>query len=186
MKVLLSHEQGVLEHCRTLLGECSDPWIDDEQTLLHRAVQTYGAGFHEAAMALAVAVGEPLALWASEPRVKFFESEDERAAWEQARQGKKYALAKLELSEARQEGKIEQLDVVRRALIAPIPKFFTPFHGRPSEPLPDTASRHATVHRPTVQHLSKVNALLSLMLCVSILRDMQDWCEEVRMQDSPY
>src|SRR3954453_2045588 len=109
INVLLSYEQSVLQQCQALLWECSDPWIDDEQTLLDRALQAYGAGFHEAAMALAVAVGEPLAIWASEPRVKSFDSADDKAAWEQARKGRKYAWAELELGEPQHGGKREQL-----------------------------------------------------------------------------
>jgi hypothetical protein len=184
--VLMGHEPAVLSQCHELLKECGDPWVEDERTLISRALSAYEAGFHEAAMALAVAVGEPLALWASEPRVKSFDSEEARAAWEAEKKNNKYGLAKLEIGAVKPGDKLRPLEVLRHALIGPIPKFFKPFHAKPGEPIPDTVSRHATVHKPTVQHLSKANALLALMLCVSILREMQDWAEEVRQEEAFY
>lgn len=186
VSVLMAHETAVLSHCHERLQECRDPWVQEERTLIGRALAAYEAGFHEGAMALAVAVGEPLALWASEPRVKVFDSEEDRAAWEAEKKKNKYGLAKLEIGAVKAGDKLRRLEVLRHALIGPIPKFFTPFHARPGEPIPDTVSRHATVHKPTVQHLSKANALLALMLCVSILREMQDWADEVRQEEAFY
>ncbi len=136
-------------------------------------------------MALAVTVGEPLALWASEPRVHFFESKTAMEAWEKRKVSHKYNLAQQELAAVATEPKIGPYQVLRQALIAPIPKFFTPFRGEPGEPLPRTVSRHATVHKPMVGHFSVENALLSLMLVTSILRDEQEWCIEVRLTDAP-
>jgi len=182
--VLREHEADVLTQCHALLDECHDVWVEDERTLVNRAIAAYEAGFHEAAMALAVAVGEPLALWASVPRVKVFESEQERVEWELTKKSSRYGLAKLEIGAVKPGEKLRRFDVLRHALIGPIPKFFTPYHGRPGEMIPDTVSRHATAHNPTVKHLSPENALLALMLCVSILREMQDWAEEVRREEA--
>ena len=183
MSVLMANEAEVVDHCRLILEECSDPWVSGERTLIGRSLDAYLAGFHEAAMALAVAVGEPLAQWASVPRVQRFESEEDEQAWEKNREKKKYVLAKEELAAAGPDLS-ESVKVQRYALIAPIPKFYTPFRGRPGEKIPDTLSRHATVHQPTIEHLSRENALLAVMLCVSLLRQQQDWSEEVRDYDS--
>lgn len=177
--VLIANEAEVVAQCRLILDECSDPWISEECTLIGRSLDAYLAGFHEAAMALAVAVGEPLAQWASVPRVQRFESDEEEEAWEANRQKRKYKLARDELAAAGSD-KFKSTKVQRYALIAPIPKFYTPYHGEPDEKIPDTLSRHATVHQPTIEHLSKENALLAVMLCVSLLRQQQDWAEEVR------
>lgn len=182
--VLRRYETDILAHCRELLRECDDEWISDEQTLLGRALKAYEAGHHEAAMALAVAVGEPLALWASVPRVTMFDSEAAKEAWEKTRKKEKYRLATMELAAVGPGQKLRRFDVLRHALIAPIPKFFTPFYAKPGEAIPDTLSRHATVHQPTVRHLTVDNALVSIMLGTSILRDEQAWCEEVRMDDA--
>jgi hypothetical protein len=132
---------------------------------------------------LPVAVGEPLALWASVPRVQMFESDQAEQEWEANREKRKYRLAKLEL-EAAGPGPPRAVKAHRKALIAPIPRFFTPFHGKQDEKIPDTVSRHATVHQPTVEHLSRKNALLALILCVSLLRQQQDWAEEIRNYDA--
>jgi hypothetical protein len=182
--VLIAHEREVLEQCTEALQECRDEWVADERFLVSRAIEAFGAGHHEAAMALAVAVGEPLALWASEPRVRVFESREERDAWpKKKRQIGKYRLADAEFTALGDPASMLALDVLRAALIAPVARFFTPFWANPGEPLPNTVSRHAVVHQPTPEHFSRLNALLAVMLCTSILRDQQAWCEEVRMED---
>jgi hypothetical protein len=179
-----SRSYAVLAHCGELLGICADEWLRDDQVLLLRAIDALKAGHHEAAMALAVAVGESLGLWASVPRVQSFESEAEKRSWDSVRKSHKYSLAKIELAAVGSAHKLKRYEVLRHALIAPIPKFFTPFHARPGEVVPDTVSRHATVHQPTVAHLTADNALVATMLGTSILRDQQSWCDEVRMDEA--
>ena len=145
MGVLMASEAEVVAQCRLLLGECSDPWVSEKRALIGRSLDTYLAGFHEAAMALAVAVGDPLALWASVPRVQSFETDQAAMEWEAKREKRKYLLAKDELIAAGPNTP-RSVKVQRYALIAPIPRFFTPYHGKQDEKTPDTLSRHATVH----------------------------------------
>jgi hypothetical protein len=183
LSVVRSYEAAVLEQCRALLHRCRDPWIRDEAVLLGRAIDAFEAGHHEAAMTLAVALGEPLALWASEPRVQFFDSEAERVAWEVTLKKDKYSLAKLELSAVAPGQKLKRLEVLRHALIGPVPKFFTPYYPNQGQPVPNTVSRRATVHQPSIAHLSRDNALLAIMLSISILREQQSWSEEVRADE---
>ncbi len=113
---------GLLEGARRVPR---DPWLDDDVTLARKAIAAYRDGHHEAAMALAVSVGEPLATWASKGRVRSFDSKADRDAWEKDRKNfkKKYHWAKDELG-------IVGLDVSRlvfkqQVLMAPIPRFFT-------------------------------------------------------------
>ncbi len=181
------HEAEVVVACHGLLMECDDPWVADDHALISRALAAYEASFYEAAMALAVAVGEPLALWASEPRVQSFDSEAEKSEWE-ARKKKagRYGVAKLELGAVNPGDKLSRVEILRHALIGPIDKFFTPFHAKAGERIPPTVSRHATVHKPTVAHMTQPNALVALMLDVSILRQQQEWAEEVRMDEAFY
>jgi hypothetical protein len=180
---LTKHTDEILKDCRTRIGQSNDELAADESTLVRRALDAFEAGYHEAAMALAVAVGESLALWASEPRVHFFDSREEMIAWDELRKKEKYNLAKLELAAVSPAQPTNPHEVLRHALIGPIPRFFTPFWGREGEAMPATTSRHATVHKPTVRHLSTENALLAIMLATSILRESQAWCEEVRIMD---
>lgn len=161
LELLLSHRDTVFDQCRTLVRQCSDAWIKDQRALVDRALDAFAEEHHEAAMALAVAVGEPLAVWASEPRVRVFDSKADMDGWEKKRRGK-YCLAKAELAAVAPTAKLRRFEVLRHALIGPIPKFFTPFHGEPGELIPDTVSRHATVHKPTVAHFSVENALLTI------------------------
>ena len=184
VRTLIAHESEVVAQCRERVGESGDEWIVDAAMLLGKALDAFEAGHYEAAMALAVAIGEPLAIWASEPRVHVFATKAEAEEWDEKRVKKKYQLAKLELATIAPSESMERHKVLRRALIGPIPKFFEPFYGRKGERIPDTVSRHVTVHRPTVEHLSRSNALLAIMFSTSILRDQQAWCEEVRISDA--
>jgi hypothetical protein len=175
--ILWTHVADVIAHCGELLTECRDPSIRGERRLVGRAVEAFKAGHYEAAMALSVLVGETLAFLASYRR-QAFESEAAMQVWEQQLTNSKYRLARLELDVTTPSQAVERIQVVRRALIAPIPKFFTPFYGHPGEAIPDMVSRHATVHKPTVEHLTPQNALLAIMLCTSLLRDEESRCEE--------
>jgi hypothetical protein len=183
MTVLRAHAADILVQCGSLVTECRDGWLGDDPLLVRRAIDAFKAGHHEAAMALAVAVGESLARWASEERVYMFASEADKRTWErerkEAREDKsKYTLAKWELAAVGTRQDLDRVEVLRHALIGPVPKFFAPYRGMPGEEIPDTASRHATVHHPTAAHLTPENALLAIMLCISILREQQAWCEE--------
>jgi hypothetical protein len=71
----------------------------------------------------------------------------------------------------------------RKVLIAPIHRFFTGWYPDRGQKPPDGLSRHVVAHQPTQQHFSPENALLSLMLVTSLLREEQAWAEEVRRQD---
>jgi hypothetical protein len=180
-QILRAHSDEILDQCHERLAECTDPWVAGPHSLLSRSAEALQAGHHEAAMALAVSVGEPLARWASVPRVHVFLSQEEADAWVNERR-KHYKLAELELADLVSRGKeLARWDVQRVALISPIPKFFTDF--TPGEPHPESLSRHVVAHDPTPEHMSPHNALVALMLTTSILRQQQEWSIEVRMQD---
>lgn len=178
MGVLLSHEDEVLDQCESLLRSCSDPEIDDALPLARGALRAYRAGHHEAAMSLAVNVAEGLALWASRRPDFIYESRqtDETAESQVGR----YGLADFKLKMLNSEEHRSRFDVVHEALLAPVPSFFAEYRMENGDPIPDTASRHATVHQPTCDHLSPANALLSLMLCASLLRHQQWVLDEHR------
>jgi hypothetical protein len=82
---LNDHKAEVAADIRALLSECRDPWVQDDQFLLVRALDAFEAGHHEAAMALGVSIAEPLAAWASTPRVISFDSNADMEIWEKAR-----------------------------------------------------------------------------------------------------
>ncbi len=181
--VLVTHQDEVLADCDALLAECRDRELQESRTLVGRALEALRAGHHEAAMALAVAVTESLAFWVAEIRATLFDSRDEPDAHDAQLGGRgnprsRYRLAEELLEQMDSDERERRFDVMRRALLAPIPRFFTKFHPDEGDPVPETVSRHATVHRPTVEHLSPANALLSVMLCTSYLREQQQWIED--------
>jgi hypothetical protein len=184
LAVIRSHIAEIIFQCDQLLSECRDNWFGDDRFLVGRAIEALKAGHHEAAMALTVSVGEELALWASVPHVLTFDCEEERDAWARMHGRNRYRLAETELAAVGTERELKRVEILRHALIAPIPKFFTPFYARPQEAIPTAVSRHATVHKPTIKHLNPDNAIIAIMLCVSILREQQAWCESVRDQEA--
>ena len=179
MDVLGAHEASVLELCATLIEESDDPAIRDTQTLTRCALRAFADGHHEAAMALAVAVCERLAIDAAEREVRLFASAERQADYDKAAKSKqskyKTAARSLDYFDPQEDGRSYLM--YGRALLSPVPKFFTPYYPDQGDPIPETTSRHAAVHNPTVEHLSKENALIALMLCTSLLRDLQSWRE---------
>jgi hypothetical protein len=61
-------------------------------------------------------------------------------------------------------------------------QFFEPLYDVHGDTIPTTTSRHATAHKPTAAHLSRANTRIAMMLCVSILRDMQEWIREIDVE----
>ena len=176
-QVLLRYESQVVADCFAAVAECDDPWISSDQFLVRRAAETYKAGYFEAAMALAVAVGEPLAIWGSKRRVHAFSSRDDSDDFNYLRKRRedldpdriqavkrrlqdrgldigeeikrygKYNLAETEL----QGGSVGfgfPPEPWREALITPIKHFFKTYQTDKGDAIPALASRHATVHQP--------------------------------------
>src|ERR1035441_3832733 len=179
VQVLEQHENEVLDDCDHLLDGCSDPEFATRMPLAHATIRAYAQGHYEAAMALAVSLGEPLAAWASTPRVTGFDSNASVNGW-QTKRAKigRYKWAESELKTLGSDVSANQF--LWQILIAPIPRFFTSWDPDWGVPAPEALSRHVVAHQPTVEHFTKSNALISLMLMASILADQQDWSEEVR------
>jgi hypothetical protein len=185
LTVLCNKQEKVLNHCKTLLTECTDQWISGERYLVDCSLSALLDGHHEAALALAVSIGEPMAVWASEPRVKAFNSEEDAEAWNKLRKKLgKYRWAKHEIENEPLESR--RVDLIHRALIAPIPSFFRPFRLENGDEIPKQLSRHAVVHTAKKEQFSLENAILGLMLVSSILYQMQLWCNEVRSMEMEY
>ncbi len=175
---LLSHEEEIMSHCRSVLDECSDDSLGDDRYLLIRACDTFGAGFHEAAIALGVAVAERHAVWTSMIRAGVLASlgaatfDEIQKNLRRMHKEDRYRLAKKEL----ESGTLSQeFDVPRQALIAPLPVFFTPFRPDRGDTVPGVLSRHAVAHRPTIEHFSRENAIMAMMLATSLLKEREEY-----------
>lgn len=100
--VLQDYRHEVLHDCLGTLAQCDDPWLADHRTLASAALAAYQDAHTEAAMALAVSIAETLAIWASTPRVRGFESEADKDAWEKRRKNtSEYRWAETELATVR-------------------------------------------------------------------------------------
>jgi hypothetical protein len=134
MSVLLARKQEIVDQCKMIILNSDDPWVADERALIEKAVAAYEDGHLEAATALAVSIGESLAIWASTPRVKWFKSKAEREDWNNRRKEytKKYTWAADELSIANDELSPDKI------LMAPIPRFFTSWNPTKGQKPPDT------------------------------------------------
>ncbi|WP_067504383.1 hypothetical protein [Actinoplanes sp. TFC3] len=190
--VLLAHEGAIVDDCVEALYACVHPWLADEAALAHRALSAYKDGHYEAAMALAIALGEPLAKWWSVPQLPdSFDTEEHRqalqATFDAEKDAAKAAGRKLHSTYQLARALLDKpgIDPSRLAfrwqiVAAPIPKFFTPWRDGKDLP-PDDLSRHVIAHRPTVVHMNRRNALVAQMLVTSLLREWQHWAE--RLQD---
>lgn len=185
LHTLVSHRGEVLEDCRRVLDECTHEWLASDTRLAKEALRAVVDGYGAAGMALAVCVSEPLALWASTPRILSFEGNEERGIWERSRpKGKKYQWAVLERKAAGED--FSRPEHFRyQVLIAPIPRFFTSWYPNQGAPLPEHLSRHVVAHQPSLDHFTSENALLAIMLVTSLLREQQDWAGEVKVWDNP-
>lgn len=183
LAVLTAHRNEIITDCQVLLDECVANELTDTVALASRAVDATKNGHPEAGMALAVALAEPLAVWASRPRVTGFDSKKEQEDWEKLRnrRGAKYKHAQIEIDRL-EPGDVGPWSFCYQVLIAPLPRFFTSYYPE-NGALPAGLSRHAVAHQPTLSHFSETNTLLSLMLVTSILRQMQQWIEEVGPDD---
>lgn len=172
--VLLQERAAILDACVAVVDECTAFELAATRTLVSKSIAALRDNHNEAGMALAVSVGEGLAHWAVEPRVRVFDSRDEaikcQTKWDKTKKSQRIGLVQVSAHE------VEPEDFIHQVLIAPISHFFTPFV--PGDPKPSVLSRHVVAHDPTPDHMTPVNALKSVMLATGILRSQQDWIVE--------
>jgi hypothetical protein len=186
--VLLEERAVILDACAAAIGECDEPEISDSRFFVGKAIASLRDGHDEAAMALAVSVGDGLAHWAvevSSPR--WFESRDEAkqwdAYWKKTEKYGKSSRIKRVTMEAEKRG-FGWWNFRQQVLIAPIPHFFKGFE--PGVPKPRHVSRHVVAHEPTRDHMTPVNAIKSVMLVTGIIRSQQDWITDTREFEDVY
>jgi hypothetical protein len=201
-EVLLAREPDVVDDCEQALEVCRHPSLADEATLARRAVAAFRAGHHEAAMALAVSLGEPLAKWWSVRDLPDTFDDDRqqaldtmvaagRARWSQLTKAQRvaapddqrltstYQAARYQLAQPGTDP--YRVEFRWEIVAAPIPKFFHPWQAGKEAP-PTDLSRHVIAHQPTVAHLSRRNALVAQMFVVSLLRERQHWADQIQSE----
>lgn len=155
VQILLAHQEEVLEDCDAVLDDMAAittaPARPGDLMLARQAVQALRQGLEAAAQALAAAVLESTitAQVTSSTKVK-----------DRVRFDEDSELVELRL----------------RVALAPLEPYFRSFTPgqTPEDRRPLGPNRHLTVHSATPEHLSPANALVSVMLLVSVLRALQD------------
>jgi hypothetical protein len=178
--VLLEERPTILAACAATIDDCTASEIADSRMLVSKAVAAVRAGYDEAGMALAVSVGEVLAHWAVEPRVKAFVSRREQDEWRAQWESKRSPYRRVDLV-AIPANDVEPWVFIHQVLIAPIGHFFAEF--RRGDAKPTIMSRHVVAHSPSPDHMTPLNALKAVMLVAGILRTQQEWIIDVSDQD---
>jgi hypothetical protein len=182
VQLLEKYDGEILEDCNAALEECNDPWISSDRTLASKALKAYQNGHFEAAMALAVSLAEPLAVWVSTERSMPFDADDIKQVRTESKSlyGKSKYLWADKKWFASQGFDVSKLKFKERVLAAPVPSFFAEFHVDAGLPPLRNLSRHVVAHLPTVDHFTRHNSRLALMLVCSILREQESYCAELR------
>lgn len=153
VQVLLAHEAELAEDAAATLAEIQHESLVGQTPLAQDALRAWAGGHPAAAQALAVAVIET-------------------AVTRLYAQGRKYekvaAAVKIDLD----DDAIATIRVV--AALAPIARFYTPWWPNFPTPPPEALSRHVSVHRADVTHYTRANALIAVLLMVSVLRALQE------------
>ena len=185
VQILEDRDEEILEDCAAALAECRDPWLGSDYVLAGRAMEAYRAGHTEAAMALAVSLAEPLAVWISTERTMPFDAKEMRQARKEAVSlygRSKYLWADKKWF-AGQGLDMTALTFKERVLAGPVPSFFAEFKMDSGKLPLANLSRHVVAHQPTVEHFTRHNARLALMLVCSILREQQSYCAELHAME---
>jgi hypothetical protein len=150
IEVLLGRVDDLVEDCRVVLGEVTSPDLTERTALTGRVIDALADGHFEAAQALAVNIAESLIY-------------EEFGSYARAVDVTRFAPESVALWELR-----------LRAAIAPIGAFYVPYHRADAVPVPVAVSRHATVHRPGKQTLSKAHAVVVTLFLTSLLRAVDE------------
>ncbi len=156
IEILNSHSADILGDCTECLDACSASELADAAAMAKRALDACGAGHYEAGQALAVVVAERII-------TDHLAGGPGRGSYERAKE------------EAEFSGDIMLAELRRTVAVAPVVRFYARWFPWDGEPPPPELSRHVSVHHADSQQYSRSNALLALMLLVSLLREFSEW-----------
>lgn len=151
VKILLARQDEVMEDCRSVVAEVTDPDLALRVPQALEAVEALQAGFPQAAQTLAVAVSESLLT-------------------EYVANGRSYKVLAADVAVDTDELTI--VEVRSTFALLPVHRFYTPWWPDSGVPAPGELSRHVPVHHARAEHLTPENALIAIMLLSSLLRDL--------------
>ncbi|MBT3078445.1 MULTISPECIES: hypothetical protein [Streptomyces] len=67
-----------------------------------------------------------------------------------------------------------------QTVLSPLFPLYAQYWAHKGHEVPERLSRHALVHSISLGHLSKGHAIVAIMLMISLLRELQERCDEVR------
>jgi hypothetical protein len=154
----MSRVQALVAHGPLLMGDCRDVLADvvtgslaGQVPLALKAVDAFESGHPEAAQALAVVVTETAVAAAISGKYEVV---------------KKRVLFDPDL--------VPYTQLRLRAALAPIGPFYTTWYANSGKPVPDSLSRHVTVHQASSQHYTIGNSIVAILLATSVLRALQE------------
>jgi hypothetical protein len=156
LRILGAHDAEIISDCDVCLADCSAPELSEEAALTQRVLDAYTAGLYEPAQALAIILAERII-------TNHVAGGPGRGSYDRAKK------------EAEFRGSMMLAELRRGAAIAPVVRFYAEWYPSSGQPPPSELSRHVSVHHPNLQQYSRSNALLALMLLVSLLREVAEW-----------
>jgi hypothetical protein len=156
IEILDSHRADIVSDCTDCLEACSAIELADAATMAKRALDAFGDGHYQAGQALAVVVAE-------------------RIITDHLADGPGPGSYDRAKREAEFRGDIMLAELRRTVAVAPIVRFYARWFPWDDDPPPPELSRHVSVHHADSQQYSPSNALLALMLLVSLLREFTEW-----------
>lgn len=148
IRIINTHADEIIDDCKAVLQGDYAPSMEKQVPLARRAVETYRAGYFEAAQALAVTVCDTYL--------------------KQLFKGEKYAdMAKKVAIDASDD---ESFAVAFNLMypLAPVATFLANWGPADGTEPPSKLSRHASIHGASVDHMNKLNATIAIMLLASM------------------
>ncbi len=148
VEVLVNNREKLVEDCKAVLKPVTHSAFVGQLPLAHDAIGALKNGHHTAAQALAVAVTETVVL---------------------------HEFGKVDADAIKKRwrfdaGKVTAADVGFFGAIAPLAKFYTPWHPASKKARLKELSRHVSVHQAHIDHLTESNAVIAVALMASVLR----------------
>jgi len=152
LQILMTRREDVVEDCRAVLALVDCDEIKDLLPLANDAVDAFGAGHDNAAMALAVALIESAVSTVIPGGTK------------NVTRAVSFSLERVPFLLLRAYG-----------ALGTIPTLYMSWFKSQGSPPPDTLSRHVVSHALTTEVMRDEHPLLSMMYLASILRGLEDW-----------
>ncbi|GGT02420.1 hypothetical protein GCM10010271_00030 [Streptomyces kurssanovii] len=160
-EVLESNQAVVIEQCGAALEAVTDPGLEHQAGLLQTCVEMAGDGYLPGAQALASNVLDTLfrGIWRAEPNLQ-----QPNGKWDT------YAKVAARLPEIDADAST----ILEFRMACALAPFRSALDGFKDGPVPSVFNRHATAHAAGRTQYTAVNALVALMLTVSLLRELQE------------